>query len=218
MAAYLGIAPGGSARTALDAGWHAVAPRAGERAYWLTWRVRPRGRESGNGPDTGYKLYVSPALDALETAVATVAGSLASSRGVSAFKVGADLRGICRPDKLVVYFDRLDDLYHGAACLRKELAGCPAHGVPFTAAVTHDGLLSWGADPPAASAANGAAAGSWRTWVTERLAEYLVVARDAGPSELEPWQFALERLRMGGIDTDTWVPASGMWPQALVSF
>ena len=54
-------------------------------------------------------------------------------------------------------------------------------------------------------------------WVTERLAEYLVVGRDAGGSEFEPWEFALERLRFGGIDTDTWVPSSGMWPKALAS-
>jgi len=217
VAAYLGIAPGGSARAALDADWYAVASKAGERAYWLTWRTRPRGRGGGDRSGVGYKLYVSPGLDALGTAVATVAGSLAGVRGVSAFKVGAGLDGICRPDKLVVYFDRLDDLQEGAARLRNELAGCPAHGVPFTAAVTHDGLLSWGADPPAAIASNGTERGSWRMWVTERLAEYLVVARDGGPSEVEPWQFALERLRLCGIDTDTWVPASGMWPQALAS-
>lgn len=215
VAAYLGIAPGGSAHAALAAGWHALTPRAGEHAYWLTWRPRRHGH--GDRSDAGYKLYLSPAMDALETAVATVAGSLATSRGVSAFKVGATLQGVCRPDKLVVYFNRLDDLQEAAVGLREQLAGCPAHGVPFTAAVTLDGLLSWGADPPAAPVANGAGHRSWRMWVTERLAEYLVVARDAGRSELEPWQFALERLRLGGIDTDTWVPASGMWPQALAS-
>jgi hypothetical protein len=217
VAAYLGIAPGGSARAALDAGWHAVATRSGERTYWLTWRTRSRGRGGGDRSGGGYKLYVSPGLDGLETAVATVAGSLAGVRGVSAFKVGGGLDGICRPDKLVVYFDRLDDLQEGAARLRGELGGCPVHGVPFTAAITHDGLLSWGTDPPAAITFNGTECGSWRMWITERLAEYLVVARDGGPSEVEPWQFALERLRLCGIDTDTWVPASGMWPQALAS-
>ena len=80
-----------------------------------------------------------------------------------------------------------------------------------------DGLLSWGADPPAPSAVESEALTSWRMWVTERLAEYLVVAREGGSGALEPWQFALERLRLSGIDTDTGAPASDMWPMALAS-
>jgi hypothetical protein len=210
VADYLGIATPGPARTALDAGWVAVAAKPGRRRYWRQWR--PRGHGGGHGADTHYKLYVSPSVDALPAAFAAVAETMATARGVTAFKVGADVHGICRPDKLVVYFDRLDDLRNGAAVLRARLAGCPAHGVPFTAAVTSDGLLSWGADPPVLP---GGAATSWRMWVTGRLAEYLVVARGAAAGELAPWQFALERLRLSGIDTDTWVPASGMWPEAL---
>jgi hypothetical protein len=216
VAAFLGIGPDGSAREALEAGWREV-PRAQERTYWRHWR--PRRQVFGETEPAGvsYKLYVSPAIDALETAIATVASTLAGARGVSAFKVGSDAQGVCRPDKLVVYFDRLDDLQEGAAALRDPLDGCPAHGVPFTAAVTHDGLLSWGADPPARPSSHANRAPSWRMWVTERLAEYLKVARDGGRGKLEPWQFALERLRLSGIDTDTWVPASGMWPEALAS-
>lgn len=213
--AYLGLAPGGSARAALDAGWHeAPPPAAGERVYWRHWRPR-RAHEHSEPADVKYKLYVSPATDALETSIGTVASSLAGARGVMAFKVGSDVHGICRPDKLVVYFDRLEDLQAGAAVLGERLSGCPAHGVPFTAAVTHDGLLSWGADPPAPSSGNGGGRASWRLWVTERLAEYLTLARNARRSDLEPWQFALERLRLAGIDTDTWIPASGMWPEVL---
>ena len=214
--AYLGLAPGGSARATLDAGWLESPPSAEERAYWRHWRPR-RTRGASEPAGVSYKLYVSPAPDALETVIGTVASSLAGAPGVAAFKVGSDLHGICRPDKLVVYFDRLEDLQEGAALLRDGLEGCPAHGVPFTAAVTQDGLLSWGADPPARSSANGGEGGSWRLWVTERLAEYLMLARKSRGSGLEPWQFALERLRLAGIDTDTWIPASGMWPEAFAS-
>lgn len=216
VAAHLGLEPGGSAREALDAGWREIPPAAGEPRYWRYWQSRPAQHGGTGHAAASYKLYVSPAIDALERAVATVAHSLAGARGVAAFKVGSEASGICRPDKLVVYFDRLDDLQAGAAVLREHLDGCPAHGVPFTAAVTHDGLLSWGADPPARSSARGDSS-SWRMWVTERLAEYIVVARSAGRSGLEPWQFALERLRLSGIDTDSWVPASGMWPEALAT-
>ncbi len=224
VAGFLGIAPGGSARSALEAGWLEVPPDPGQRARWHTWRARAAPGSQAQLAGANYKLYVSSALQAVGTVVATVASSLAAVRGVSAFKVGCDLPGICRPDKLVVYFDRLEDLQQAAATLAGRLTGCPAHGVPFSAAVTLDGLLSWGADPPARAAvasasADGTGAGgtSWRMWVTERLAEYLVLARDADVNGLEPWRFALERLRLGGIDTDTWVPASGMWPEALAS-
>jgi hypothetical protein len=87
--------------------------------------------------------------------------------------------------------------------------------VPFTAAVTLDGLLSWGADPPVPG--DGAAATSWRLWVSECLGGYLCDVRASGSGELEPAQFALERLRLAGIDTETWVPSSGMWREALAS-
>ena len=53
--------------------------------------------------------------------------------------------------------------------------------------------------------------------MTERLAGHLAAVRGADPSELEPWRFALERLRLSGIDTETWAPTGGMWPQALAT-
>ena len=50
--------------------------------------------------------------------------------------------------------------------------------------------------------------------MSNRLAEYLATGARDDSSVLEPWRFALERLRLAGIDTDTWVPASGMWREA----
>jgi hypothetical protein len=218
LAAYLGLEPGGSAGERLDASWYErTPPTNGERSNWRIWRPRrvmPREPDR-DGP--GCKLYVSPAVHELKNATAAVASSLATARGLRAFKVGADVRGICRPDKLIVYFDHLEDLKTGADTLLEQLAGCPAHGVPFTAEISPDGLLSWGADPSARSFADRVDGMSWRMWVTQRLAEYLTVAGQAERGTLEPWQFALERLRLSGIDTDTWVPASGMWAQAFAT-
>jgi len=218
---HLGLQPGGTARAALDAGWvettSDTAAASGSRPYWRSWRAR----RASSGSGAAHKLYVSPALDALPHALEVVASSLAQSRGVQAFKFGSELRDLCRADKLVVYFDRLDDLQDAAVQLEQRLGACPAQGVPFTAAVTADGLLSWGVDPPAL-AGDGGEMTSWRLWVSERLAEYLAMGADAmgaaeGSRTLEPWQFALERLRLAGIDTDTWVPASGMWREAQSS-
>jgi hypothetical protein len=207
---HLGIDAQGDSRALLDADWMEVAPEPGAtQRYWRTWHARwaPGG---GGRWDGGYKLYVSPSLHTLGDALASVAGSLAGAHGVRAFKVAERLDGLCRPDKLVVYFDRLEDLQAGASKLRDELAGAPAHGVPFTAAITSDGLLSWGADPPLVDGARA----SWRQWVTERLAEYLEAASG---SEIEPWQFALRRLRLAGIDSDSWAARNGMWEEALAS-
>jgi hypothetical protein len=204
---YLGIDERGALRGSLRAGWVQVPPTPSERAYWRNWRIRRNSNGNGHR-ESGFKLYVSPGVEALGAAFTAVAGSLAGARGVSAFKLGIDVHGLCRPDKLVVYFDRLEDLHEGATILLREIEGAPAHGVPFTAAVSSDGLLSWGADPPLP---NGLRT-SWRYWVSERLAEYLLLGATAA---IEPWQFALERLRLTGIDTDTWIPASGMWQRAL---
>jgi hypothetical protein len=52
-------------------------------------------------------------------------------------------------------------------------------------------------------------------WVAERLAEYLVTAGRTGLSSPEPWQYALERLRVGGVDTTTWIPSANLWSDAL---
>jgi hypothetical protein len=206
---YSGIAPDGPVgRTLAAAGWVQRPQGAGGGfAPWRFWS--PGRREAGPGQaDALYKLYVSPALDGMPEASAAVAGSLTTSPGARGFKVARDLVGLCRPDKIVAYFDRMDDLRHGASRIVEELAGTPAHGVPFTAAITLDGLVSWGVDPPS----NRVARTSWRAWVVERLAEYL---RAAGQDEdVEPWRFALERLRLAGVDTDSWVPAHGIWRDA----
>ncbi|MFB4306790.1 hypothetical protein [Actinomadura sp. GTD37] len=217
---YLGLAPGGPAARVFGAAW--TERSAASPAPWRYW-----ARRGESEPGLTYKLYVSPAFAETPAALAAAAGVLGGTRGVTGFKAARDLGGLCRPDKLVAYFGRLDDLRAAAARLTGEIGGMPAQGVPFTAAVGLDGLLSWGADPPPGPAGPA----SWRTWVTGRLADYLLAARDAdgpardaggpavpardagGPAP-EPWRFALERLRLTGVDTDTWVPKSGLWHDA----
>jgi hypothetical protein len=232
---YVGVASGGPVSRILNAGWNQKPDAPGHPSPWRYWAPM-RGRRGMPGPGRAgpaYKLYVSPSVDAMPEAIAAVTGSLAASPGVNGFKIARDLGGICRPDKIVAYFDRLDDLKEGASRIAEQINGIPAQGVPFTAAVTLDGLLSWGADPPP----DPAAPTSWRMWVAEHLAEYLVMARglegsgggrhrgpeadgighgeSADQGGIQPWQFALERLRLAGVNTDTWVPASGMWCEAL---
>ena len=46
-----------------------------------------------------------------------------------------------------------------------------------------------------------------------RLARDLLSARQAAVPGAEPWRFALDRLRLEGIDTDTWTPGALLWKE-----
>jgi hypothetical protein len=213
VATFLGIEDSGPLLRSLDHRWTHVPISQRVRGYWWQWSSKSEP-PSGTTQRACYKLYVSPVVDDMRIALEAIVAALPHAQGVTGFKVGVGLWGISRPDKILVYFTQLDDLYKFADLLRTRISGCDPHGVPFTAAVSQDGLLSWGADPPAGSIGGGRTT-SWRMWVTWRLAEYLISAQTAELSTLEPWQYALERLRLAGIDTDTWVPANRMWPEAL---
>jgi hypothetical protein len=232
---FLGIAPGGAWRGLLDRHWREDEAAAGE--VWLHWRPSPRRRAAGTARGAGgrsgaatYKLYVSPSAEALPEGFGRVLDGLAAA-GAPGFKVGGGAGGLLRPDKIVAYFATFERLAEAAAALGERLAGTAAHGVPFTAEIAGDGLLSWGVDPPAASGLALPWSGgrqSWRLWLTDRLARALIAgvataaaaagvgpAGDAAAAEpgagpapqiVEPWRFAIERLRLEGIDTDTWTP------------
>jgi len=165
-----------------------------------------RVHQPPNNSHSGFKLYVSPRPEFVREAFAAVVESLKDS-GAHHFKVGNDAAGLLRPDKLVLYFRSFDSLQQAAQQILTHLRGCEAQGVPFTAEITGDGLLSWGFDPPPDK---GALAWrereSWRLWVTNRLATAMLAARRNGVAEIGPAQFALDRLRLEGIDTDTWAP------------
>ena len=207
VVSYLGIQPRGPNAEALDANWSPTESASGKG--WLHWTSRRPAAPRRSG--FGYKLYVSPTCEALPEAFGPVAESLARC-GASHFKAGQDLYGLLRPDKIVAYFGGFEPLRNAAAELARRLDGCAAHGVPFTAELSGEGLLSWGVDPPAEEQSFGwQSQESWRLWVTNRLAAALLAAKASPASGVEPWQFALERLRLEDVDTDTWTPASGIW-------
>jgi hypothetical protein len=139
---------------------------------------------------------------------------------------GADAAGLLRPDKLVAYFPDFDSLAGAAGVLADRLAGIPPHGVPFTAEIGGDGLLSWGVDPPRREGGKARGEESWRLWLTHRLARALLAVRhmnaaqggpgghDGQAGGPEPWQLALERLRLEGVSTETWTPGPLLWREA----
>lgn len=194
-------------RTAVHRTW-TLAEGLDPGSRWIVWK------RTGIGADpaefrrlTTHKLYVSPTCDSLRDALHSTIPVLTDSRAF-AFKVGSDLPGLLRPDKLVAYFAHHEDLSSAAARLHTALERCPAQGVPFTAALPGDGLLSWGMDPAEDAQTFGWKGGeSWRLWVSNRLAESLFAASRCRDLPVAPWTFALAALELMGIQPTTFVPA-----------
>lgn len=208
VAVFLGIALPGKAGQLLERMWHTV-PASPSNPGWLSWRLRTRSDRLHAGTRM-YKLYISPECEFLPEAFDAAVG-IFTQEHVPAFKVGSDVYGLLRPDKLVAYFWDRDELLETAARLQERLTNCPAQGVPFTAGIDVDGLLSWGIDPPDDEVALGGRQESWRSWLARRIATSLLEARRGARDTVQPWQFALGRLALDGIDTNTWTPTGQLW-------
>jgi hypothetical protein len=209
-ASFLGLSAKKGIGGILAHHWQRVgeAPVADE---WFLWRsAQANALPSGQSPR--YKLYFSPSPEATSAALTPFVETMTELRA-PCFKVGRGVGGLLRPDKVVAYFATHEHLAKAAARLRSEMtSGWPVQGVPFTSGIGADGLISWGLDPPHARI--GLAwerLESWRAWVTRRLAHLLLQGRDAPAPRIEPWQFALDRLRFDGVDTATWTPSGDIW-------
>ena len=209
VADYLGIGREGENQSLLDESWARVKLDPADDA-WFLWRCRQSSLSAKPDRPT-YKLYISPTVEFVRDAFHLTLNTL-SQMNVPSFKIGKDLQGLLRPDKMVCYFAELEDLQAVAQCLADKLAGIPAQGVPFTAEISGNGLLSWGIDPPRGEEkTESLELESWRLWVINRLVAALLIAKADSDSSLEPWQFALERIRMEGVDVETWAPSESIW-------
>lgn len=207
---FVGAAEGGDVGRRLASVWRTSdKPLNG----WLAWS-NTRAMAAALAPDQPtYKLYVSPVPGDLPRAFEQVVhlGTTAPMQ----FKIGNDASGVLRPDKMVLYFPTLERLQAAGAELEARLAGLSPHGVPFSAEIGGDGLLSWGMDPPAtARVVSWHEQESWRLWVVRRLAAAMVAARASGHAGGSAGQFAMERLRLEGVDVDQWTPSAAMWRRA----
>jgi hypothetical protein len=204
--AFLGAGTGSDLRHRLDADWE--IRKDAEVQGWLAWTSRRRG-EVGQGKVT-HKLYISPQVEAMPDVFATVLGVL-STRSAH-FKIGSDAAGLLRPDKMVAYFGDQDSLLEVASELTEQLSSVTPHGVPFSAEITPNGLLSWGMDPPQTEhVLTWQEPESWRQWVVRRLAAAMIAAQSNSHATMTPADFALERLRHEGVDVDDWKPTASIW-------
>jgi hypothetical protein len=194
----------------LDRAWRRSAPASTGWLSWVSVRTASAGRPNDQPP---YKLYFSPSVASLPSVLPALAGVLAAA-GATRFKVGGDAAGLLRPDKVVAYPADRDELGAVATALGTAFAGVEAHGVPFSAELEGDGLLSWSGDPAADAGPIGSQRESWRGSVTRRLAEYVVAAHAAGLSGAAATGFALDRLELDGVDTHSFLPA-GLVPPRL---
>ena len=140
------------------------------------WRMLRR-RSAARNPERhgGAKLYVSPQPEQVGESIAAVADVLGDRAGVVGFKVARDVGGLCRPDKLVCYFARVEDLHDG-----RRGAAAPARGHRRARCAVHRadrlrGPPFLGARPTLRSRASHDPHGeSWRLRVTRLAAELLV--------------------------------------------
>jgi len=204
VARYLDLENRGANRRLLGDSWEEMKLTS-PLDVWFRWEARC-DRALKMELRRMYKLYLSPRPEFVREAFRALAHVLADVRAHH-FKIANNAVNLLRPDKMVIYFWNFETLHEAATRIATRLAGCPVQGVPFTAGITRDGLLSWGIDPaPESSPVTSLGLESWRLWTTNRLATGLLAAKRAKTNGLEPWRFALERLLLEGVDTDTWAP------------
>ena len=209
---FLGIAPG-KHRSLLNSIWTDQSSRF-EWDGWYRWTNR-REYQRNAGVDRTYKLYISPLCEFLPDIFATTVRTI-SQRHAYSFKVGCDVHGLLRPDKLLAYFRSFEDLQESALEIFNIMKGCPAHGVPFSSELYGNGLLSWGMDPPHREISMPWTQGlSWRIWLTNRLASALAAGKESASGTLEPWQYALARVHLDGVDTTSWTPSASIWSELI---
>jgi hypothetical protein len=174
---------------------------------WLVWERLDHARPRPNPMAPVFKLYVSTSPDATPEAAAAVLRTLSTPRGPFSCKLGQDVASVLRPDRLVAYFHDRAALESTADQLGMTLSGYPTQGVPFTAPIGDNGLLSWGADVAhTREPGSHARERSWRGWVTARLATAICTAQQSGAAD--PVAFALDRVTLDGVLVRQWAPAT----------
>jgi hypothetical protein len=203
VANWLGTARGPLRHTLADHWNGRLEPRPGD--VWLFWTPRARARARGE-PRLLHKLYVSVAPEHVPEAFAATVETLAATRPMQ-FKVAADAHGFLRPDKLIIYCVSRPAMQRLARELAPRLALLQPHALPFTGSLDDRGRLSWGVDLPArADLGGGREDESWRMWISRRLALALSEAQRAGLTSEGGVRFALDWLRVDGVDTESWTP------------
>ena len=163
-------------------------------------------RNNDDGEPARFKLYISPGLSHVAEAFAASVEILGQRAGVRGLKLGRGLPGLTRPDKLVAYFSRLDDLQEAAAAFT---AGWKA--ARFMASPSRPNCRR------TASCLGGLTApdGAWPAGKLAALdrAQARGAFRDRKRDDVSgaAWRFVLDRLRLDGVNPDIWAPDAEFW-------
>jgi hypothetical protein len=167
-----------------------------DEQHWHSWTAT-----DADPATLVHKIYVSPAVCDIATTLGVIL-THAPLLGVPAWKVGADLAGLHRPDKIVLYLASAESADRVAATLALTLGSSAAQGVPFTGQVGVTGIVSRGRDVPGTS---------WRADVCRQVAESLFASRAWLGSEARATEVAddaLTRLAAQGLDVHSWHPSA----------
>jgi hypothetical protein len=123
-----------------------------------------------------FKIYVSPAAGAFRHAVEA---TLRTSVDYATLKFARKHNGTLRSDKIVIFTNSMAHTRRVADAVLSAIGEVPAHGVPFTADLGGDGLLSWATDPVSSELRQFR---SWRVWVCHMLVSCI----NAAPTGADP--------------------------------
>jgi hypothetical protein len=172
--------------------------------HWHMWSRKDK-ISRGLYKNAVYKLYISPA-PALFPGVFAKSVEILSMTAALGFKTGIDRHGLLRPDKFMVYFHHYDQLMDAAAILEKELKGFKSQGVPFTAQLDDNGMLSWGVDPPKSAGTENLAGGSWRGHITEQIAMAVIRVKELQLPHQSAIEYIMNKISLDWVDPLTWCP------------
>jgi hypothetical protein len=174
--------------------------------FWRFWQIPNATRPESDSHV--YKLYVSPLVNDLPQVLACTLKILPRC-GACTAKLGRNLPGLLRPDKLLLYFARVEDAIDTGRELLSQLTLDEAHGVPFTFQIGGTSLVSLGVDLPVAQRIDPGRNRSWRSTVTHRLARIILDVRKKRRDD--PIGQINAELHRSGIDPDQWKPVSNSW-------
>jgi hypothetical protein len=172
---------------------------------WLSWSRKTTEKFINDRSQGTCKLYISPLANDLPEVFLKSIPVINTSDAVS-FKIGNTLQGLLRPDKMVVYFYSQGSLFKTAGILSNKLKGYVSQGVPFSAQLDDNGLLSYGEDPPDDEMQHGLESGSWRTVIGDKLAPILLQAKEAKMNWPRTITYIEATMQATGFDIRNWEP------------
>ena len=176
--------------------------------FWMYWNIDKHTRPPQKS-GSGFKVYVSPKCEDLPLTIQHV-GMVLESSGAHMVKIGRNAQVLLRPDKLMIYFNILQDAVRFGRRLLSEVSLTRAQAVPFTYPLDPIGLVSIGFDPPpTARWHDGREGRSWRLWATECVAAAIMrVQEHDGTCQIER---VLTEVRGRQIDPILWRPRDATW-------